>query len=611
MEPLLSFHSCEFKLMAQDTSFIKSFFEAIRDERGTHQNTATRIGTAFLLLLDYLATIDYPYLRKDIADSAQERITFLKGITAHMQSLFQGLTFSDVLKSNGATSGFDGTGITMTATDGRIQADALEVRGWMRVAKLVYNMIQVMEMDYQFSGGGDIERVEANGDGTYTLHIHKEKEGRHTSFADFDILYGKVDDTVPDGSPIGFYTSWMRVCENGVTLNDGMTADTVRVELWDDNTVPGGRNFPPKAMMTVARRGNTRDASRQSFWELSTTDHRITHYWHVDQPILRADNYALCLGILPAILDDAGVLPDTRDPEMPSLYVNTIFYENAHHIYYPSQVVKVDCGLWLQNPTAIYSGMSGTYTHDGTLGDDSLTAEVAAGRMSSTDAARLKIVRSWEGTFTQGQTITEPYHFEGFSRNMWLTHRLSPANTSKTDLQLWQKMRKEWHVDKETSRVWHYGALWECLVEGTTEEPGISSHWTMISGQGQRIDFIFDRGTLVFVDDVHLAAEARILIGTADATDDLLARVQAGTLSITWTWQRMSREDGTQTAADELWQPTTEQGSPNVLVIDHKLSDPTRRQDCGPLWEQQLRVWYRCTARLSTGQEAEGELGLG
>ena len=90
-----------------------------------------------------------------------------------------------------------------------------------------------------------------------------------------------------------------------------------------------------------------------AFWELSTTEHRITHYWHVDQPILRADNYALCLGILPTILDNAGLLPSTRDRSMPSLYVNTIFYENAHHIYYPSRVVKEDRGEWTATPSRL------------------------------------------------------------------------------------------------------------------------------------------------------------------------------------------------------------------------------------------------------------------
>lgn len=598
--------------MTQSRSYIQQFFEGIRDERRTSANTATRIGTAFLMLLEYIAAIDYPYLRKDVDDTAEGHITFLRGITAHLQSMFEGLSFSDILKSNGATSGFDGQGITMTASDGKIQADVLEIRGWMRLAKLVYNMIQVMEQDYQFTGGADIERVELNQDGTLTLHIHKEKEGRHVSFADFDILMGKVDENTGSGGSYEYYTSWTRVCENGVTLNDGMTPDTVRVEMWEDNRVPGGRNFPPKAMMTVAKRGNTRNAARQSFWELSTTDQRITYYWHVDQPVLRADNYALCLGILPDILDAAGILPgDIRDKSMPSLYVNTIFYENAHHIYYPSRIVKEDRGEWTQTPTSRYTGVGGTYTADATLSDESLAAEVAAGRMSAADEARLKVIRSWAGTYVQDQTISEPYHFESFSRNMWLTHRLSPAHQSLTDLQVWQKMTKEWHVDKETSRVWRYGALWECLVEGTTEDPGISTHWTMISGQALRVDFYFSRGTMAWFDDVHLLSEARILIGAADVTDDLLAKVEAGELDVSWTWERMAYEDGTQTAADVLWQPVTQEGHPNILVIDHRLNDPTRRTDCGPLWESEMHVWFRCKVRLPTGEMAEGEMGMG
>ena len=436
------------KAMAQEENYIRLFFEGIRDEKGMYRNTATRIGTAFLLLLDYVAAMEMPYLRKDVEDAAEERISFMKGIKAHLQSLFEGLEFSDVLKSQGAVDGFNGNGITMTASDGRIQANALEVRGWTRFAKLVYNMIQVMEQDYQFSGGGDIERVEYNQDGTITLHFHKEKEGRHVPFGDFDILYGKVDEQIEIEGSYYYQTSWMRVCENGITLNEGMTPDTVRVELWDDDMVPGKKNFYPKEMMTVAKRGNTRDANRQSFWELSTTDERISYYWHVDQPILRADNYALCLGILPSILDDAGVLPSTRDKAMPSLYVNSIFYEHAHHIYYPSRIVKVDRNAWTEYPTSIYTGPSGSYN-----GVD----------------------------YVQGQTINEPYHFESFSSNMWLTCRLSPSNASLSDEELLEKMRKEWHLDLETSRVWRYGALWECLVEGTKQAPELDcTDWTLI-----------------------------------------------------------------------------------------------------------------------------------
>ena len=119
-----------------DNSHLYRFFEAIRDEKRPRANTATRIGEAFLMLLDYLAAIDYPYLRKDIEDTAQERITFLKGITAHLESLFEGLTFSGILKSEGAAAGAYGTGIHMDAQTGTISTDVLNVRKKARFAEV-------------------------------------------------------------------------------------------------------------------------------------------------------------------------------------------------------------------------------------------------------------------------------------------------------------------------------------------------------------------------------------------------------------------------------------------------------------------------------------------
>ena len=229
--------------MAQDPAYIRQFFEGIRDERGFYRNTATRIGTAFLLLLNYLMDPEAPFIRKDQEDSTQYLLRLLGGaivgddkihlnadgtitcgsITASLGGIFRNLQFSGVLKSDGATPGNDGTGIYMDATTGTITTDGLDVRGWMRVAKLVYNMIQVMEQDYQFSGGGDIEKVEINDDGTWTLHFHKEKEGRHISFADFDILMGKVDDNTGSGESYEYSMErWMSSQSREETTTTGL-----------------------------------------------------------------------------------------------------------------------------------------------------------------------------------------------------------------------------------------------------------------------------------------------------------------------------------------------------------------------------------------------------
>lgn len=45
--------------MAQDIAYVRRFLEGIRDERGMYRNTANRIGTALLLLLDCMASSDF------------------------------------------------------------------------------------------------------------------------------------------------------------------------------------------------------------------------------------------------------------------------------------------------------------------------------------------------------------------------------------------------------------------------------------------------------------------------------------------------------------------------------------------------------------------------
>ena len=443
----------------------------------------------------------------------------LGNLTIEQRLTATDIVFTSILKTLGGTPDMSGTGIHMDAETGVISTDGLDVRGWMRVAKFIYNMIQVMEQDYMFSGGGDIEEVVENGNGTYTLKIHKEKEGVHTSFGDYDILMGKVDDLQEVGGSYMYYTSWMRVVENGVTLNDGMEPDEVTVQLWENNMVPGGRNFAPTDMMTVAKRGNTTDTDRQGLWELSTTDKRITYYWNVDQPILRADNYALCLGVLPSILDDAGVLPSTRDKKMPSLYVNTIFYEHQHHIYYPSKIVKVDRGVWSSTPTSVYNGTGGEYEHDGTLNDTALAAEVAAGRMTEDQADELRHVRTWGGTYDSGDTITEPYHFNSITKAQWLTERLSPSTASLNDLALWYKIQSEWCEDHETSRVFNYGILWECLEDETSEEPSFDcDDWTPISGNVVKMDLELSLGDFMDVGEEN-DLTCTVYYGEEDVTD--------------------------------------------------------------------------------------------
>ena len=417
------------------------------------------------------------------------------------------IVFRNILRSPGGSPDMEGTGIHMDASTGVISTDGLVVRGWAMFRKLIYNYLEIMEQDYQFSGGGDIEEVVDNGDGTYTCYMHKEKEGRHPAIAENDILFGKVDDETGDDS-YEYYTSWMRV--HSMTLNDGMERDVMVVSLWADNMVPGGKNFAPKDFMTVARRGNTTNPLRQSYWELSGTDHRLTHYWNVTQPILHAENYALALGILPSVLDDEGVLPSQiRDKNMPSLYVNTIFYEHAHKIKWPATIVRTDRGQWVNNPTIV----------------------------------------------VDGTTVSEPYHFRTYTRALWLQYRNDASYSDLTDEQLHAKMMQEWKVDLEISRVWNNGILWECLVDGTTQEPHWNcTDWTPVGGNTiYKGEITTSNGRTFRNGNVDTILTMRVWYGDEEITDTILNIVDFAIVWKRYTGYNTTTEEFEQTSEDLSW----------------------------------------------------------
>lgn len=596
--------------MAQDVSHIRSFFEGIRDERGTHQNTATRIGTALLMLLEYLATIDYPYLRKDIDDAAAGHITFLKGITAQLQSLFADLAFTGVLKSEGARGGFtDGKGIYMDAAGGLMEADGLNVRGFMRVMELIINRLQLMESDYSFTEGGTVEHVDITQNGQRMVwRMHKQHDNDTTPFYLGDILYAKVNDLLSHGT---YYTCWVRVESVDTTANTLTVVPYIGHR--NDNTavVPGGTNFTPKGypittdytaalvqelalypdgydmQMNVTRHGNVADSAdpavlatqrgRQQSWVLSTTDKRLSFFWNVDAPIIRDDNYALCLGILP----DLANLPTTRDRSMPSLYVNTVFYDNQHRANYPDAIVKTDRGQWTATPTTVYTGPTGARTPDGTLSDS------------------IALALGWTGdaelSFTEGQTISEPYHCNHITRNTWLSYRLKPSFSRYSDADLYQKILQEYKNDLEISRAWNNGKLWECLVDATIEEPKFGcQEWEVVSGNTVFYGELFTSNGQTFRNgNIDTILTIYVWWGDEDITDAVLNSQDTTISWIRKTGYNSETQEFEQQSEDLSWVATSA-GRNKIRLV---------RGDMGSGWMiTYRRALIHCTVSFTSSQ---------
>lgn len=132
------------------TEKIRRTLEGIRDETGLYANTATRIGNAFLSLLNYLC--DAPFLRKDSEDS-----------TAYLLTLLAGCVIGE---SKNITLGADGS----------IHCGSITVEGSALFNEIIINHQNVLEGDTYFTDKGIIESVEHTDLRQYKLTFRKEYE---------------------------------------------------------------------------------------------------------------------------------------------------------------------------------------------------------------------------------------------------------------------------------------------------------------------------------------------------------------------------------------------------------------------------------------------------
>lgn len=215
-------------------------------------------------------------------DSAAGVIRFLKGLVA-----------DDTVKAKGGLevgsyvdSLLAGTGAGIDA-GGNAQVESIEVRSYMKVMELIINRLTAVESDFNFTESGTIERVEQIDTDTYVLTMRKRWDFDFTAFRKHDVVYGSMNTLLQDGS---YFTAWFRVLEVNTSAN------TLTVVSYPDAEVPAGRNFAPAASMTVSRRGNAIEESRQNCWYISSQEGCIMYLEGVTKPILDESNYYLSLG---------------------------------------------------------------------------------------------------------------------------------------------------------------------------------------------------------------------------------------------------------------------------------------------------------------------------
>lgn len=410
------------------------------------------------------------FLRKDKEDS-----------TKYLLKLLGGIEVGEAIDSFLAGKGI------IADTNGRIQADRIEVRGSMSVMELIINEITAMAGDYSFSDAGHIERVETVEDGTYKLYIRKETEHDITSLDTDDVVYSIVNSLLTGGTD--YYTSWMRVVAKNVNDN------ALTVVLYPDGEVPGGKNYPPAAGYNLTRRGNSvvpaegdPQNQRAQSWLISSREGRMMFLANVYKPILEDYNYALTVGRLPN-LSALGKLPVSTEDV--GIVAQTIIAENFYQFDYNGDVI----------PKRVNRG-------------------------------------EWSLATAQGDS---PYRF--------VTHTSAQPDGSTVTL-------------LEQHTVTHYGCLWGCLTDKTTEEPQWNAAgWVMLEGDpNYYLYFNLPTDYVCRVGQVSVRLEAWVKHGNRDITDVLMAT--AGT-EVEWL------RDSGDAPSDNAWSPQYVDDKKNVILIDN------------------------------------------
>lgn len=294
-----------------ESSTLRNVLEQIRDERRTHANTATRIGNALLMLLNYLLG-DAPFLRKDQQDTTEYLLTLLAGAV---------IGESGQIRLN---------------PDGSITCGRLVVEGSAIFDELVFNHQNVLEGDTYFTDKGIIEQMEYLGNNQYRLYMRKEYDDEVITFHAYDVLKCAINNL---DAARTYKTSWMRV-DSVNTTNNSMV-----VTMYDNEDVPGGVNYAPAAAARLIRWGNQVDQDRQQVWFISSTDKRFLFLQGVTQPILTDGNYSAFFGVPPS-LNILNNLP--LNARQPYIFARGLIVQDIIQINYQGNPVYTarDCGVW-------------------------------------------------------------------------------------------------------------------------------------------------------------------------------------------------------------------------------------------------------------------------
>jgi hypothetical protein len=153
-------------------------------------------------------------------------------------------------------------------------------------------------------------------------------------------------------------------------------------------------------------------------------------------------------------------------------------------------------------------------------------------------------------------------------------------------------MMQEWKVDLEISRVWNNGILWECLVDGTRQEPCWNcTDWTPVGGNTVYLSEITTSNGRTFRGgNVNTIMTMHVWFGDEDITGHIM---NVDDFRIAWkrsTGYNSATEEFEQTSEDLSWTPVVVGPDGKPIVGDAKSNRIKMvRGDMGSGWMKTYR----------------------
>ena len=338
-------------------------------------------------------------------DVAAGKIIFKKGLESIGLANFKdGAQFGTFIKSL-----YSGTGAGVDEK-GNGEFESIRVRSYFEAVEFIVNRLSAIEGDQSLTEADTIESVDDLGNGCYGLHLRSKWDGYFTAQAVNNVLKGIIN-TLSSGSGT-YYTSWLRV--NSVNAANNY----IEVTQYPDVETPAGKNYPPSAMMKIARWGNQTDPTRQSCLYFSSTEGRIVKLTGVTKPIIDKTNYGAVLGTPPDFLKDLNLpLRDGRD----YMYIPGIITTDMIRIDYQGTPVSeyVDRGAWSANSSYYHSTLNpvtGVYEisdvwYNGCKYRCQKTGTTTAPAWNNTDWAMVEGNPDFTVDFAETENIYDPDNF--------------------------------------------------------------------------------------------------------------------------------------------------------------------------------------------------------